>query len=422
MKTVNFFAKAFVALTLAFAAQAPAQAQLGNLLNKAKNAAQEKAKEVVTDQAGKAAGQVTAKSAQEVLGEAPARPWVLDESQSGNMERLIGALGGMNQEKTKEFGEQISARAEYDAKLLAGMENKTIIEDAELKKQAKKELELADKFYGLVLKSGATYGPVGMKKNAQGDWAVVGALKLPVPGSDYSVTIQADEAVFCTKDSYDAALADDAAVQAAKVAFTTNLNMGWLLEGYAKGKSEEFEQAYYRATFAANTYGKAVVNNKKEVVDRVNKARAEAVRRAEAEQKASQASSGGSGSGSGRPAKRIQGSNSNVTAYSGSTQIGTAKLSGSNISVYTKGSTGATGVIHSSSIDFRGTSNRYRISKVGEELRFYGANGGNVGSVQHNKNMRKYEVKREGSTATIAEFDDSLDPRFAALFFYNFFD
>ena len=47
MKTVNFFAKAFVALTLAFAAQATAQAQLGNLLNKAK--------EVVTDQAGKAA-------------------------------------------------------------------------------------------------------------------------------------------------------------------------------------------------------------------------------------------------------------------------------------------------------------------------------------------------------------------------------
>ena len=156
MKTVNFFAKAFVALTLAFAAQAPAQAQLGNLLNKAR--------EVVTDQAGKAAGQVTAKSAQEVLGEAPARPWVLDEAQSGNMERLIGALGGMNEQKTKEFGEQISARAEYDAKLLAGMEDKTIIEDEELKKQAKKELELADKFYGLVVKSGATYGPVGMKK------------------------------------------------------------------------------------------------------------------------------------------------------------------------------------------------------------------------------------------------------------------
>lgn len=416
MKTVNFFAKAFVALTLAFAAQATAQAQLGNLLNKAK--------EVVKDQAGKAGEQVTAKSAKEVLGEAPARPWVLDESQSGNMERLIASLGGMNQEKTKEFGEQISARAEYDAKLLAGMENKTIVEDAELKKQATKELELADKFYGLVAKSGNTYGPPGMQKNAQGTWAVVGALKLPLPGNDaYFVTIQADEAVFCTKDSYDATLADDAAVQAAKTAYTTNLNMGWLLEGYAKGKSDEFEKAYYRSTFAANAYGKAVVNNKKDVVDRVNNARAEMVRRAEAERKASQGSSGGSGSGgSGRPARRIQGSNSNVTAYSGNTQIGTAKLSGSNINVYTKGSTGSTGVIHSSTIDFRGTTNRYRISKVGEELRFYGANGGPVGSVRHNSAMRKYEVIREGTSSSVAEFDDSLDPRFAALFFYNFFD
>jgi hypothetical protein len=36
--------------------------------------------------------------------------------------------------------------------------------------------------------------------------------------------------------------------------------------------------------------------------------------------------------------------------------------------------------------------------------------------------MRKYEVRREGSTGTIADFPDSLDPRFAALFFYNFFD
>ena len=110
MKTINIFAKAFVALTLAFTAQATAQAQLGNLLNKAK--------EVVTDQAGKA-GQVTAKSAQEVLGEAPARPWVLDENQPADqMDRLLQALGGMNSDKTKEFGEQISARAEYDAKLL----------------------------------------------------------------------------------------------------------------------------------------------------------------------------------------------------------------------------------------------------------------------------------------------------------------
>ena len=421
MKTINIFAKAFVALTLAFTAQATAQAQLGNLLNKAK--------EVVTDQAGKA-GQVTAKSAQEVLGEAPARPWVLDENQPADqMDRLLQALGGMNSDKTKEFGEQISARAEYDAKLLAGMEDKTILEDAELKKQATKELELADKFYAKVVKKGSAYGAENMRKRADGTWYHQGPLKLTVPGKaeTYYVTVQNNDAVFCSKDDFDGKLVGDAAIEAAREAFTANLNAGWLLEGYAKSKSETNEQAYYRASFVANTIGNAIVNNKKEVVDRVNKYRSDLRKQYAGDNQgnstaAKKPSGSSSSSSSGRPAKRIQGSNSNVTAYSGSTQIGTAKLSGSNINVYTKGSTGATGVIHSSSIDFRGTSNRYRISKVGEELRFYGANGGNVGSVQHNKNMRKYEVKREGSTATIAEFDDSLDPRFAALFFYNFFD
>ena len=421
MKTINIFAKAFVALTLAFAAQATAQAQLGNLLNKAK--------EVVTDQAGKA-GQVTAKSAKEVLGEAPARPWVLDENQPADqMDRLLQALGGMNSDKTKEFGEQISARAEYDAKLLAGMEDKTILEDAELKKQAAKELELADKFYAKVVKKGSAYGAENMRKRADGTWYHQGPLKLTVPGKaeTYYVTVQNNDAVFCSKDDFDGKLVGDAAIEAAREAFTANLNAGWLLEGYAKSKSETNEQAYYRASFVANTIGNAIVNNKKEVVDRVNKYRSDLRKQYSGDNQgnstaAKKSSGSSSSSSSGRPAKRIQGSNSNVTAYSGSTQIGTAKLSGSNINVYTKGSTGATGVIHSSSIDFRGTSNRYRISKVGEELRFYGANGGNVGSVQHNKNMRKYEVKREGSTATIAEFDDSLDPRFAALFFYNFFD
>ena len=125
---------------------------------------------------------------------------------------------------------------------------------------------------------------------------------------------------------------------------------------------------------------------------------------------------------SGRAAKKIQGSNSNVTAYVGSTQIGTAKVSGSNINVYTKGNTGARGVIKSSTIDFRGTSNRYSFSKSGDSITFRGANHKTLGSVRKNGAMHKYEVRREGSTGVIAEFPDSLDPRFAALFFYNFFD
>ena len=53
---------------------------------------------------------------------------------------------------------------------------------------------------------------------------------------------------------------------------------------------------------------------------------------------------------------------------------------------------------------------------------FYGSNGMSVGKVWHNTAMRRYEVQREGSSASVAEFTDSVSPAYAALLFYNFFD
>lgn len=429
MKTESIISKALVALAFVFAVQATASAQLGNLVNKAKNAVQEKAKEVV-EQGENAVTQSTLKTAQEVLGEAPALPWVMDEkAPAQQMDALLSALSGMASDKTQAFGEQISARAEYDAKLLAGMQDKTIREDEALKAAATKELELADKLFSALVKKGSAYGLANMQTKADGTWYHQGPVKLTLPGEDqtYYVTIQNDDAVFCTKDDVDGIIVGDAGIAAARKAFMDNLNIAWLLEGYAKGKEKAYEKGYYRASLAANTVGNAINNNNKEVVDRVNKYRADLKKKAADAANAntnnsSKQSSGSTNGTKGRPAKSIRGSNSSVTAYVGSTQVGTAKLNGSSISVYTKGSTGATGVIHSSTIDFRGTSNRYRIDKVGETLNFRAANNAPLGSVEHNKTMRKYQVKRNGSTATIAEFDDSLDPRFAALFFYNFFD
>lgn len=429
MKKVCIISKAFVCLALLFAFQANAGAQLGNLLNKAKNAVEEKTKEAV-EKGENAVTQSTLKSAQGVLGEAPALPWVMDEkAPAQQLDALLSALSGMASDKTQAFGEQISARAEYDAKLLAGMQDKTIREDEALKAAATKELELADKLFGALVKKGTAYGLTNMQQRTNGDWYHQGPIKLTLPGEDqtYYVTVQNNDAVFCTKDDVDGIIVGDAGIAAARKAFMDNLNIAWLLEGYAKGKDKAYEKEYHRASLSADILGKAINNNNKEVVDRVNKYRADLKKQAADAAKAntnnsSKQSSSGTGSTKGRPAKSIRGSNSNVTAYVGSTQVGSAKLNGSSISVYTKGSTGATGVIHSSTIDFRGTSNRYRIDKVGETLVFRAANGGSLGSVEHNKTMRKYQVRREGSTATIAEFDDSMDPRFAALFLYNFFD
>ncbi|MBR5724306.1 MAG: hypothetical protein IKX62_02895 [Bacteroidales bacterium] len=428
MKTESIISKALIALALMFAVQAPAGAQLGNLLNKAKNAVEEKTKEAV-EKGENAVKQSTLKSAQEVLGEAPALPWVMDEkAPAQQLDALLSALSGMASDKTQAFGEQISARAEYDAKLLAGMQDKTIREDEALKAAATKELELADKLFGALVKKGTAYGLTNMQQRTNGDWYHQGPIKLSLPGEDqtYYVTVQNDDAVFCTKDSVDGIIVGDAGIAAARKAFMDNLNIAWLLEGYAKGKDKAYDKEYHRASLSADILGKAINNNNKEVVDRVNKYRADLKKQAANmntnTNNSSTQSSSGTNNAKGRPAKSIRGSNSNVTAYVGSTQVGTAKLNGSSISVYTKGSTGATGVIHSSTIDFRGASNRYRIDKVGETLNFRAANNAPLGSVEHNKTMRKYQVKRNGSTATIAEFDDSLDPRFAALFFYNFFD
>ena len=145
------------------------------------------------------------------------------------------------------------------------------------------------------------------------------------------------------------------------------------------------------------------------------------------QQEAQQQASGNNGS-TRRHASYIEVSGSEVRALDGSRRaIGRASIVGGDIYVYTgTGGSMSTGRIHKSGsdyyVDFRGTTNVYRISKVGDDYVFYGSNGMSVGKVRHNGAMRRYEAQRDGSTATIAEFPDSMDPAYAALLYYNFFD
>ena len=421
MKTISILTKAFIVLTMACAVPATAgAAQLGNLLNKAKESIQEKAKEAV---------QNAPKPAQVVLGEAPALPWVLDaNAPAQQMSQLIASLAAMDPDKTKAFGEQISARAEYDAKLLAGMENKTILADAALKEQAEKELKQWDKFFTQLLDKSKGYGPDNMQKSASGAWFVDGPVRITVPGqgTESYVTLIQNKEIFCNK-SLAPTLVNDAAVQAARVATTYNINEAWLLEGYAKGKNDTYEKEYYRATFAANTIAHAIANNKQDVVASLTPKPQTTTTGggsgSNTKPAGNSGSSGSSGSSSNtRAASSISGSGSSVTASAGGSQVGTARVTGSNINVYTKGKSAPTGVIKSSTIDFRGTTNRYSFSKSGNDITFKGANGSTLGTVRRNTTTHKYEVRRQGSTAIVASFSDSMDPRFAALFFYKFFD
>lgn len=157
-------------------------------------------------------------------------------------------------------------------------------------------------------------------------------------------------------------------------------------------------------------------------------ARAQARAQAAANQQRQQQTQPQSSGGSARRASYLDVSSSEVRALDGSRRaIGRASVVGGDIYVYNgTGGSVTTGKIRKVGndyyVDYRGNSNTYRISQVGEYLVFYGSNGMSVGKVWHNTAMRRYEVQREGSSASVAEFTDSVSPAYAALLFYNFFD
>lgn len=156
------------------------------------------------------------------------------------------------------------------------------------------------------------------------------------------------------------------------------------------------------------------------------RARAQAAANQQRQQQQPQQASGNAGNR--RHASYIDGQGGNVRTLDGRRNaIGRTGVVGGDIYVYTgTGGSVSTGKIRRMgdgyTVDFRGSTNVYRIGKLGDDLVFYGSNGVSVGKVRHNGAMRRYEAQRDGSTATIAEFPDSIDPVCAALLFYNFFD
>ena len=284
METRQIITKAFIMVGLICGMQTTASAQLGGVLNKAKSAvkskvknATEEVKEKATSDAKKEAAnaksKVLSKGLQKALGDAPDCPWVLDEKATeAQMENLIKQLGSMNSEKTKAFGEQISARAEFDKKILDGMKNKTLPHDDGVWDKAYKEMQKFEKFYGILINKGIGYGPTNIKKDDQGNWCQEGAVRIIIGNNAY-VTIKNDKPVFCTL-AYDAIFLDEEGIKKAQEAYRFNINSAWLLEGFPKTYDESLEQSYYRASFAANTIGHAIVNNKPENIERRDRPKA----------------------------------------------------------------------------------------------------------------------------------------------------
>jgi hypothetical protein len=137
----------------------------------------------------------------------------------------------------------------------------------------------------------------------------------------------------------------------------------------------------------------------------------------------------------GLTADRIDISGSEVYAYSNNKRIGRARLEGEKIYVYSGGNTGPNGCIKaanvvtdyrgeseiygSASIDFLGAINAYEFFQKNDNCTFYGERHVTLGEVKpYGSQYAVYDAKGR----SLGKFPDSLDPRFGALFFYEFFD
>lgn len=136
----------------------------------------------------------------------------------------------------------------------------------------------------------------------------------------------------------------------------------------------------------------------------------------------------------GLKADRIEISGNTVYAYSKGKRIGHAEMQGDDIVVYTEHSTGSKGRIQgiynpstdskgnifgSSRIDFLGHTNHFDYSRQGDNTSFYGELHASIGEVrEYGSEYFVYDAKGNN----LGKFPASLDPRFGALFLYEFFD
>lgn len=125
----------------------------------------------------------------------------------------------------------------------------------------------------------------------------------------------------------------------------------------------------------------------------------------------------------GLTADKIEVSGSEVIAYSNSKRIGKASFHGDEIYVYTQQHTGPTGRIGTAStgtgyIDFLDHTNVYSFHQFDDgDITFRKYDGTDVGSVTQWSNG--YTVRTKGNSY---DFPKTIDPRFGALFIYEFFD
>ncbi|MBR5723774.1 MAG: hypothetical protein IKX62_00185 [Bacteroidales bacterium] len=297
-----------VVLLLLVSAQA--NAQLGNVLNRAKNAVQQGISRT-TQQAsgtiinavegndkGDDTGKVTnalssvVEDQKPTIPEGPEIPELMTKSPSFNsydatgqyMNSIAWGLRKTSNEEARQLAAKLTARAKWDRQTLAEIEAGKY--EYEYDQKMKIENELADwtNFYSVMGGIVSSHFTAELKKDENGLWFYqgntlfsVGMRVTGVPASEEGVipgkatlfTSRDNKAFFCTS-SYEPTVASAEQIEMAKRDFNMMVNIAILFEGYPvdycyeteRGvMADDYDVYYQKALFYASTVKQAIDNN-----------------------------------------------------------------------------------------------------------------------------------------------------------------
>ncbi len=291
---------------------APAHAQLGNLLNRAKNAVEQGVSRTTQQASGAAInaiegndqGTQTSSNASSALSSAvssvtgnsiPAGPevpelmslapsWNPYDATGKYISGLAWGLRKKSGDETRELAAKLTARAKYDREIIAGMENDKYEYDYDTKEKLENEVANWTNLYTQLGQIVNLFFSAPLKKDANGLWYyegshlfLVGLSMTGVEASEEGIVrnksarfTQRDNKTFFCSSNYEPLVADSDQIAMATRDYNLMQNIAILFEGYPidyrketeRGvMAEDYEQYYNRALIYAQTAKLAIDGN-----------------------------------------------------------------------------------------------------------------------------------------------------------------
>jgi hypothetical protein len=291
---------------------APAHAQLGNLLNRAKNAVEQGVSRTTQQASGAAInaiegndqGTQTSSNASSALSSAvssvtgnsiPAGPevpelmslapsWNPYDATGKYISGLAWGLRKKSGEEARELADKLTARAKYDREIIAGMESGKYESDYDTKSKLENEVANWTNFYTQLGQIVTLFFSAPIKKDVNGLWYyegshlfLVGLSMTGVEASEEWIVrnksarfTQRDNKTFFCSSNYEPLVADSDQIAMATRDYNLMQNIAILFEGYPvdyrreteRGvMAEDYEQFYNRALIYAQTAKLAIDGN-----------------------------------------------------------------------------------------------------------------------------------------------------------------